>query len=256
MGCGSALGCALVFLILLTIVGSASLWVLVRHSPFSHFSAYPADVAIGEIAESIMADLAEDPHLIPAPPAPRYPIAASVPDAFVPPLEAAFDYMRATDEGARLFDELLDHDVLVSVESLPYNAGYTTSSWTRSGWRSSHIVIATSAIRTRTVDVLAAILIHESAHADRAISETACYFTDSCESLPNGIEIQEEEYAHSVEAQFWQELYGDNGKGRATGTSTGENELLKAYRKGPEEFDLYIRRIRGDSREGEGVAGT
>ncbi|MGH2548075.1 MAG: hypothetical protein ACRDHN_01695 [Thermomicrobiales bacterium] len=245
----------MVFAVLLAVVTIGSLWVFTEHTPFSAFSAYSASVAAEEISASITASLAEDPHLKPASPSPVYPIDPSVPDAFVRPLEKAFDYMRATDEGARLFDELLANDVLVSVKSIPYNAGYTTSSWTRSGWRSSEIVIADTAVRTRSVDVLAAILIHESAHVDRAISGDACFYTNSCETLSNGIEVQEEEYAHTVEAVFWKAMYGGDGKGTATGTATGENALLKAYVKGSAAFDAYIREIRSDSREGEGVGG-
>lgn len=245
----------LVFLLLLTVVLAGSLWVFSTFTPFSAYSSMPASVVAEELSASITDHFAEDPHIDPAPPATDYPIARSVPAVFVTPLEQAFDLMRATDEGARLFDLLIANDVVVSVESLPYNAGYTNTSWTRSGWRSSEIVIAAQAVRTRYVDVLAAILIHESAHVDRAVSETACFYTNSCETLSNGIEVQEEEFAHGVEAQFWQELYGSNGKSLATGTATGENALVEAYAKGSTEFDQYIRRIRSDSREGEGVGG-
>ncbi|CAN5537725.1 hypothetical protein BH09CHL1_BH09CHL1_01390 [soil metagenome] len=254
-GCMGMLGCSAIFVFLLTMVTIGSLWVFTEHTPFSAFSAYSASVAAEEITASITASLAEDPHLRPDSSPTDYPIDRSVPDAFVAPLEKAFDYMRATDDGARLFDELLANDVLVSVESIPYNAGYTNTSWTRSGWRSSEIVIADEAVRTRSVDVLAAILIHESAHVDRAISGDACFYTNSCETLSNGIEVQEEEFAHTVEAQFWLEMYGSNGKSTATGTATGENALLKAYNKGTAAFDAYIREIRSDSREGEGVGG-
>jgi hypothetical protein len=246
-------GGALVFLLLLVVVLAGSLWVFANYTPFSAYSSMPASAVAEEISASITDSFAEDPHVAPAPSAPDYPIAASVPEPFIAPLEHAFDLMRATDEGACLFDVLVTNDVLVSVKSLPYNAGYTNTSWTRGGWRASEIVIADQAVRTRYVDVLAAILIHESAHVDRAVSETACFYTNSCETLSNGIEVQEEEYAHAVEAQFWEELYGSNGKSVATGTATGENALLEAYTNGTTAFDAYIRRIRSDSREGEGV---
>lgn len=245
----------LVFAALLTVVLAGSLWVFANYTPFSAYSSLPASVVAEELSASITDSFAEDPHIEPAQAAVEYPLDDSVPQPFIAPLEHAFDLMRATDEGARLFELLLTHDVLVSVESLPYNAGYTNTSWTRSGWRSSEIVIAAQAVRTRYVDVLAAILIHESAHVDRAVSEDACFYTNSCETLSNGIEVQEEEYAHGVEAQFWEALYGSNGKSVATGTATGENALLEAYVKGTAAFDAYIRRIRSDSREGEGVAG-
>ena len=41
--------------------------------------------------------------------------------------------------------------------------------------------------------------------------------------------------------------------GVAFGTASGENGLLKAYRKGSATFNDYVRKLRGDSREGEGV---
>lgn len=252
-GCLSVFGSLIIFALLLVVVVAGSLWVFTRFTPFSAYSSYSASVAAVEISASITASLAEDPHVKPAAPATDYPIDHSVPAVFVAPLEHAFDYMRATEEGSRLFDELLDNDVLVSVRSIPYNAGYTTTSWTRFGWQSSEIVIADTAVRTRSVDVLAAILIHESAHVDRAISGDACFYTNSCETLSNGIEVQEEEFAHTVEAEFWEAMYGSDGKRIATGNATGENALLEAYTKGSTAFDAYIREIRGDSREGEGV---
>jgi hypothetical protein len=254
-GCLPILGGGLIFLFLLIVVLAGALWVFATYSPFSAYSSMPASVVAEEISASFTDSFAEDPHVKPADPVATYPIADSVPQPFIAPLEHAFDLMRATDEGARLFDLLLANDVVVSVESLPYNAGYANTSWTRSGWKSSEIVIADQAVRTRYVDVLAAILIHESAHVDRAVDGDACFYTNSCETLSNGIEIQEEEYAHTIEAQFWEALYGSNGKSVATGTATGENALVEAYTKGTAAFDAYIRRIRSDSREGEGVGG-
>jgi hypothetical protein len=229
--------------------------VFSTYSPFSAYSSMPASVVAEELSASITDSFAEDPHVKAAQPAAVYPIAESVPEPFVAPIEHAFDLMRGTDEGARLFDLLIANDVMVSVKALPYNAGYTNTSWTRSGWKASEIVIADQAIRTRYVDVLAAILIHESAHVDRAVDGDACFYTNSCETLSNDIEIQEEEYAHTIEAKFWEQLYGSDGKSIATGTATGENALVEAYTKGTAAFDAYVRRIRSNSREGEGLGG-
>ena len=227
--------------------------VVFEFSPFSAFSGMPVGTVVEEIALSSMADLGEEPAVTPAKPAPRYPIDPSVPQPLVVPLVKALDLMRGTPEGAALFKLLVDNDVLISVESLPYNAGYTSSSWTRNGWKESNIVIDADAVRSRDVDVLAAILVHEATHAKRAIDETACFYKNDCQTLPNGVDIQEEVYAHAAEARFWQELYGNDGKNFAFGTASGENELLKAYRKGSATFNDYVRKLRGDSREGEGV---
>jgi len=190
---------------------------------------------------------------MPATPAPRYPIDSSVPQPLVVPLVKALDLMRGTPDGEELFNLLVDNDVLISVEPLSYNAGFTSSSWTRNGWRESNIVIDADAVRSRDVDVLAAILVHEATHAQRAIDETACFYRNDCQTLSNGVDIAEEIFAHAAEARFWQKLYGDDGKDFAFGTAAGENELLKAYREGSAKFNDYVRKLRGDSREGEGV---
>jgi hypothetical protein len=119
--------------------------------------------------------------------------------------------------------------------------------------KESNIVIASDAVRSRTVDVLSAILVHEATHAERAIDEKACFYADNCETLPNGVDITEEIIAHSAEAQFWEELYGKDGKDVATGAATGENSLLDAYLSGTAKFSQFVRVLRGDTREGEGV---
>jgi hypothetical protein len=253
LGCVPLLGAMLLTLLLSVCAMSVGAWALFEFSPLSAYSSMPADEAMGRIALSAMDALGEDPHLDPPPPAERYPIARSVPQGLRGPLVKALDLMRATPEGERLFTMLVENDVLISVEPLEYNAGYTSTAWSRFGWRSSEIVISGDAVRSRTVDVLAAVIVHEAAHAERAISEEACFYRGDCETLPNGVQIEEELYAHEVEARWWREMYGDDGKGRAFGTATGENALLDAYQDGNAAFERYVRDIRGDSREGAGL---
>jgi hypothetical protein len=253
LGCVPLLGVILLGLLLTCGAGIAGSLLILRYSPLSVYAEMPAEVAVEQIALSAMAAVGEEPHLESAPPAARYPIDRSVPQGLRLPLVKALDLMRATPAGARLFTLLVANDVLISVEPMEYNAGYTSTSWTRFGWRSSEIVIAGDAVRTRTVDVLAAVIVHEAAHAERAITEEACFYRGDCETLPNGVQIEEELYAHQVEARWWREIYGDDGKGRPFGTATGENALLDAYLEGNDAFERYVRDIRGDSREGAGL---
>ncbi len=252
-GCLAFFGAIVLGLLLACCTMGAGTWALFRYSPLSVYAEMPADVAIEQLALSAMYALGEDPGVEPARPAARYPIDRSVPQGLRAPLVKALDLMRATPEGEHLFELLVDNDVLISVEPMEYNAGYTTTRWTRFGWRSSEIVIASDTVRTRTVDVLAAVLVHEAAHAERAITGEGCFYQGDCETLPNGVQIDEEIYAHAVEARWWRAVYGDDGKDFATGTATGENALLKAYLDGDAAFERYVRDIRGDSREGAGL---
>jgi hypothetical protein len=252
-GCLAFFSAIVIGLTLACCTMGAGVLALFRYSPLSVYAEMPADVAVEQLALSAMYAIGEEPGADPAPPAAQYPIDRSVPQGLRAPLVKAFDLMRATEEGAELFDMLVDNDVLVSVEPMEYNAGYTTTRWTRFGWRSSEIVIASDTVRTRTVDVLAAVLVHEAAHAERAITGEGCFYQGDCETLPNGVQIDEEIYAHAVEARWWRAVYGDDGKDFATGTATGENALLEAYLDGTPEFERYVRDIRGDSREGAGL---
>lgn len=253
LGCLSALvgffaGIMLSFLVLI-----AGAWAIFEYSPFSVYASMPAEEAIGQLVLSATNSLGEEPGVEPASPAQRYPIDRSVAQGLRAPLVQALDLMRAVPEGERLFTLLVENDVLISVEPMEYNAGYTATQWTRFGWRSSEIVIAADTVRTRKVDVLAAILVHEAAHAERAITEDACFYQGDCEVLPNGVQIEEEIHAHAIEAAWWQSVYGGDGKDFATGTATGENALLEAYRDGEVTFSDYVREIRGDRREGDGL---
>lgn len=252
-GCLAFFGAIVLGLFLAFCMIGAGAWALFRYSPLSVYAEMPAEVAVEQLALSAMHALGEEPRVEPAAPAAQYPIDRSVPQGLRVPLVKALDLMRATDQGAELFDLLVDNEVLISVEPMEYNAGYTTTRWSRFGWRSSEIVIASDTVRTRTVDVLAAVLVHEAAHAERAITGEGCFYQGDCETLPNGVQIDEELYAHTVEVRWWRAVYGDDGKDFATGTATGENALLEAFLDGETEFERYVRDIRGDRRDGAGL---
>ena len=95
--------------------------VVFEFSPFSSFSGMPVGTTVEEIARSAMADLGENPAIIPAKPAPRYPIDPSVPQPLVVPLVKALDLMRGTPDGDALFNLLVDND---GVHGTRERAGY------------------------------------------------------------------------------------------------------------------------------------
>jgi hypothetical protein len=252
-GCFRAIGIAMITGLLLIVASIGGIYAVLTWSPLSELDYLPVDEAAGRVAIAMLDDFGEQPGRAAADPAPVYPIEAGVDDTYAGVLRNAFDLMRSTDEGAELFQMMLDHEVYVSVEDIAYNAGYTRTRWSWYGWVSSQIVIGADSVRTRNLDSLAAILVHEAAHARRAIDNEACFFDESCETLSNGVELTEELAAHAVEARFWSELYGTDGKRFAFGTDSGQNRLLEAWLDGPEAFEAFVRELRGDDREGEGI---
>ena len=101
--------------------------------------------------------------------------------------------------------------------------------------------------------IIAAILAHEATHIDRAVSGTACYYVDACTKLSNGVELEEEIVAHEAEAVWWLAAYGRNGKDRAFSSDASENRLKAAYLHGPDVFRKFVREMRSDEREGDGM---
>jgi hypothetical protein len=200
-------------------------------------------------------ELGESPHVAVEPPKGVLPLCADVDPILVKPFGSAFALMRGTNDGRRLYDVLVDNGVCVTVADLPFNAAYAESRLRgRDDWSSSTIVVDRSMVRVTDVDVLAAVLVHEATHIDRAVSGQACFLHDSCERLPNGVEIDEELAAHTAEAKWWIAAFGNNGKWLAIRTDYGENQLAKAYRRGPAAFREYVTNYRSDSREGEGIS--
>jgi hypothetical protein len=160
--------------------------------------------------------------------------------------------LRATDEGARLYDVLVENGVCIGIDDLDFNSAYATSRWSPvDGWSNSEIVIGEYYVDWLYPDVIAAILAHEATHIDRAVSGTACYYVDACTTLPNGVELEEEIVAHEAEAVWWIAAYGRDGKDRAFATDSSENRLKAAYLRGPDAFRDYVREMRSDEREGD-----
>lgn len=208
------------------------------------------DAAFGATVERF----AEEPHLAEVRGATRFPICDTVAADNAESLAFAFNLMRRTPEGERLFDQLVDEGVCVRVGEIAYNSGfaYVVQSFT-GGWSRSYIKVATRHVDDDEPDVLAALLVHEATHVDRYINGTACTYSDNCTVLSNGVELEEEVAAHRAEAEWWIAVYGEDGKRLAVGYDFGMNELVDAYLEGDTAFTAYVVEIRGDDREGGDV---
>ncbi len=173
-------------------------------------------------------------------------------------IEWAVTEMRRVDEGKALFARLVDVDLCVDTEDLPYNAGYTAVRSNGREWMVDKIVLATDVVRTLNPDELAAILVHEATHADRAVRGINCYQTRNCTILANGVPVEEEVAAHAAEASFWIALHGPTGTRSGASWSGGwgsawENQLAAAAQEGPDALREFVIAARSDSREGEGI---
>lgn len=202
-----------------------------------------------------VAIVAEEPSFAAAAELSSYPVCPSTGANDDRRLERGMDLMRGTVEGERLFDQLVANGICVGTEDIAYNSGYAygKQSSVDGTWSDSYIIVATSLLRSGETDVLAALLVHEATHIDRYIKGLACNYTDTCTSLPNGVDLDEEIAAHSAEAKWWIEAYGSDGKRFATGYDYGLNRLARAYSEGTSVFDAYVRSIRSDSREGSSL---
>lgn len=162
--------------------------------------------------------------------------------------------MRSTETGRALFNLLYSEGICIGAEELAYNSAYASARWSPvNGWAESEIRIDPSFVTFLYPDVLAAILVHEATHLQRAVDRTACYYADTCTVLPNGVQLEEEVVAHSAEAEFWLEIYGRDGKGRAFARDTSQNQLKSHYLQGPQAFREFVHEMRSNQREGEGI---
>lgn len=201
-----------------------------------------------------IADLGEKPHLTPSYPDAPVEFCEGVNSADRQAITDGVAYLRATENGARLYDMLVENGVCIGTKELDFNSAYATSRWSPSaGWSDSEIVIGEQYVDWLYPDVIAAILAHEATHIARAVDGTACYYANACEVLPNGVDLDEEVVAHEAEAQWWIAAYGKDGKDRAFTTDASENQLKAAYLQGPDVFRDFVREMRSDKREGEGL---
>jgi hypothetical protein len=256
---GCLIGGLFTFLIPLAIGGFALAIVIDRLAPgFLEFDAETAVARFDAARAVVLSEIGENPHLTPEQPRGALPLCDDVPPAYGHAFRLAFGLMRGTDEGERLYDLLIENDICIHVDDLAYNTAYASSRSVRGDWSSSTIVVDRRYVRSLQADVLAAILVHEATHLDRAISGDACYFNldeagdDTCTTLPNGVTLEEELAAHSAEAAWWIAAYGDDGKSLAWQNDYAENSLAKAYLQGAAFFRTYVTQIRSSTREGEG----
>jgi hypothetical protein len=162
--------------------------------------------------------------------------------------------LRATEEGARLYDVVVENGVCIGTRDLDFNSAYATARWSpQDGWSNSEIIVGDSYVDWLYPEVIAAILAHEATHIDRAVSGTACYYVGACTLLPNGVALEEEIVAHEAEALWWIAAYGRDGKDFAINTDSSENRLKAAYLRGPDVFREFVREMRSDEREGDGL---
>jgi hypothetical protein len=226
-----------------------------RHPDVVEFATSPSSSRLRATGLILFDEINEGPHLNtePVPSGPR-PICSGVEGRQVAALNRALALMRGTERGAELYSTLIDHDVCVTVTDIPYNGGYATSWRSPTGeWFHGTITLDDDYMSSRQADVLAAMLVHEAVHIERAINGESCDDRADCELLPNGVELDEEVAAHAAEAEWWLAAYGDDGKRFAIGPDYGENELADAYRDGPLAFRDYVRDLRSDPREGVGI---
>ncbi len=232
-------------------------WLVVpatRVTPVPAWIVAPIRDVSGEAALIASSYVREEPRLLRVVPNTPLPLCASATEEEARRLAPGFRMMRGTPEGARLFGVLLDEDVCVRVEALPYNSGYTRAVRSGNGsWGDSEIVVDEALAGAGEPDVLAALLVHEATHLDRAVSGTACWTDDECTELANGVRLEEEIAAHQAEADWWLAAYGTDGKRFAVRADHGMNELSRAYLAGWDPFIAYVTALRDDEREGTGI---
>jgi hypothetical protein len=210
---------------------------------------------ISAARDVLIASIGEDPHLDPDYVTDLLPLCEPVSRPRSEALAEGIALMRATDEGLKLYNLIVEEGVCIRIEDLDFNSAYATSRWTPDrGWSESQIVLSRDHVDSLYPDVLAAILVHEATHIARAVGQTACYYADACTILGNGVELEEEMAAHAAEAEWWIAAYGRDGKDFAFGPDAAENRLKAAYLQGPGAFRQFIREARSDPREGEGIS--
>jgi len=243
---------ALGFIVVLVVGNAMALWLL-STTPLIGNAAYPADVAVASWRVGI-ATLGEQPHLTPNPPESPVLFCDGVSRFDQQAIDEGIALLRATDAGAALYDLLEREGVCIGVGQFTFNSAFARSRWSpAAGWSESEIVLGEQYVDWLYPDIVAAILAHEATHIERAVTGTACYFANACTTLPNGVELEEEIVAHQAEAEWWIAAYGKDGKDRAFTVDVSENRLKAAYLQGPDAFRSFIREMRSDEREGEGI---
>ncbi len=246
-----------IIVLILIVLAAATAGTVAGSQPRGEFRSPEIQLSRSWIAAALdvaVAEVGESPSLPPVPADRPLNLCNDLPDHQVRTLETAVALMRATEKGRDLFELLESEGVCIGVDNLPYNSAYAMSRYSPSaGWSESRVIIDESYVTILYPDVLAAILVHEATHVERAVDRTACYYADACTTLPNGVILEEEIVAHGAEAEWWIEMYGRDGKDWAFNKDHSQNQLKAAYLRGPGEFRQFIRDARSNEREGEGI---
>jgi hypothetical protein len=240
---------AMLAIVLAAAAGGAALVVAAQFPAYEDVGRAGLYEAVKQVAIDIAG---ENPRLTPNPVAGSLPLCDPSDEVSNKPFALAFGLMRATPEGLRLFEVVTKNGVCVAVDEIAYNAAYAEARRSgRDDWSTSKIVIDRDLVRSGAADVLAAVLVHEATHIDRAISGEACFIHENCKRLPNGVDVDEEVAAHAAEAEWWIAAFGTDGKRFAMRADYSENRLLRAYLRGGDSFRAYVASFRDDPREGE-----
>jgi len=166
-------------------------------------------------------------------------------------LRAGLAVMRRTDEGERLFSLLLDRRVCVGVAELPGRTLASARAVERrpGDWSASTVLVDEARLPRLAVDELAVTLVHEAIHIDRAVRGLRCDSPPAgeanCTRLPSGALLEEEVAAHAAEAEWWEAVYGRDGKGTTWIAGGDHDALLAAYHRGEDAFRAYVEAWRG-----------
>ncbi|CAN5562512.1 hypothetical protein BH23CHL5_BH23CHL5_00600 [soil metagenome] len=246
-----------ILVLFLIVLAAATLGIWAGDQPRSEFTSPQVQVSrswIRAVFDVAVAEVGETPGRPPVPAESSLNLCDDLPVHQVRTLDTAVALMRATDHGRDLFELLESEGVCIGVDNLPYNSAYAMSRYSpAAGWSESRVIIDESYVTILYPDVLAAILVHEATHVDRAVNRTACYYADACTTLANGVILEEEIVAHGAEAEWWIEMYGRDGKDWAFNKDHSQNQLKAAYLRGPGEFRQFVRDARSNEQEGEGI---
>ncbi|MDQ3045749.1 MAG: hypothetical protein M3R06_11475 [Chloroflexota bacterium] len=169
-------------------------------------------------------------------------------------LQRGLTLMGRTVPGQRLRDVLTRHDICIGTAPITFNGGYARAERALfGGWSDSKIVLDQLLVAEVEFDILAAMLVHEATHIERAIAGTSCGISHDCETLPNGVELEEEIAAHTAEAEWWIDVHGPTGKRTLSLPALAQNRLAASFQESPEAFAALVRDLRNDPREGEGI---
>jgi hypothetical protein len=158
--------------------------------------------------------------------------------------------MKRSNEGRNLYNELLANDVCITVRDLGYFAGFAIPRRSLDGgWTHSTVEIDRDHLESVGSNILAATLVHEAAHLDRAFHGTSCHTSDDCTELHNGVLLEEEVAAHAAEARWWIAIYGRDGKSDPDPVEAWQNQLAFAYLAGSETFEEFVESFRSDPEE-------